>query len=83
MFKKCCALFVIMMFPPVLLLCQFLPDGAGRARDMRRPLVRVVEGALRSCVTVEASWVRHSACLHNSPGTDGAAIAIQVFSAAT
>jgi len=55
----------------------FLPDGAGRARDMRRPLVRVVEGALRSCVTVEASWVRHSACLHNSPGTDGAAIAIQ------
>ena len=52
-------------------------DGPGRRKDLTGQPVRVVEGRLRSCVTVTESWVRHVACLHNSPGVDGAGISIE------
>ena len=61
----------------------FLPDGAGKARKLNSPLVRIVEGKLRSTVTVHQPWIRHIVILNNSPGTDGTGLTviclIQIF----
>jgi len=55
----------------------FLPDGPGRVRDMGRPLVRVVEGKLRSQVEVITPWVRHIVTINSSPGVDGTGIQVE------
>ena len=52
-------------------------DGPGRRKSLSKQPVRIVEGRLRSCVTVTDTWIRHVACLHNSPGVDGTGIMIE------
>ena len=52
-------------------------DGPGKVRTLARQTVKVVEGKLRSCVTVTDSWIRHVVCLHNSPGVDGTGLHIE------
>jgi len=55
----------------------FLPDGPGKPKKLLNPLVRVVEGKLRSSVTVVQRWVRHIVVLNSSPGVDGTGLMIE------
>lgn len=55
----------------------FLPDGPGRVKQLSKSAVKIVEGRLRSCVTVTDTWIRHVVCLHNSPGVDGTGLMIE------
>ena len=52
-------------------------DGPGRVRQLSRSPVKIIEGRLRSCVTVTDTWIRHVLCLHNSPGVDGTGLMIE------
>ena len=54
-----------------------ITDGPGRRKSLSKQPVRIVEGRLRSCVTVTDTWIRHAVCLHNSPGVDGTGIMIE------
>lgn len=54
-----------------------IADGPGKRRPLARQTVKVVEGKLRSCVTVTDTWIRHVVCLHNSPGVDGTGLRIE------
>jgi len=55
----------------------FLPDGPGKVRNLHSPLVRIVEGKLRSSVTVHQKWIRHIVILNSSPGVDGTGLMIE------
>jgi len=55
----------------------FLPDGPGKVKEVGRPRVRVVQGALMSRVEVLTPWVTHIVSLYNSPGVDGTGIQIE------
>jgi len=55
----------------------FLPDGPGKSKRLVNPLVRIVEGKLRSSVTVVQRWVRHIVVLNSSPGVDGVGVQIE------
>ena len=49
-------------------------DGPGREK---KRLVRVVEGKLRSSVTVVQRWLKHIVVLNNTPGVDGVGVQIE------
>ena len=51
-------------------------DGPGKARNLHSPLVRIVEGKLRSSVTVHQKWIRHIVILNSSPGVDGTGLMV-------
>lgn len=55
----------------------FLPDGPGKVLPLNRPVVRVVEGRLRSQVEVITPWVKHVVVINSSPGVDGTGIQIE------
>jgi len=55
----------------------FLPDGPGREKKLMNPVVRVVEGKLRSTVTVVQKWMKHIVILNKSPGVDGTGLMIE------
>ena len=54
-----------------------ISDGPGRRKELTKQPIRIVEGRLRSCVTVTEAWIRHMVCLHNSPGVDGTGLMIE------
>jgi alpha-mannosidase II len=55
----------------------FLPDGPGKVRDVGRPLIRVIEGKIRSQVEVVTPWVKHIVTINSSPGVDGTGIRVE------
>merc|ERR1719244_1500627 len=55
----------------------FLPDGPGKEKKLMNPVVRVVEGKLRSIVTVVQKWMKHIVILNKSPGVDGTGLMIE------
>ena len=54
-----------------------ISDGPGKRKELTKQPVRIVEGRLKSCVTVTEAWIRHVVCLHNSPGVDGTGLMIE------
>ena len=56
---------------------KYFLDGPGRVKQLSKSPVKIVEGRLRSCVTVTDTWIRHVVCLHNSPGVDGTGLMIK------
>ena len=52
------------------------PDGNGTVKLLESPLVTIVEGNLKSTVTVHQSWLKHVVTLTNSPGVDGLGIKV-------
>eukprot|EP00090_Calanus_glacialis_P032783 TRINITY_DN5430_c0_g1_i1.p1 TRINITY_DN5430_c0_g1~~TRINITY_DN5430_c0_g1_i1.p1 ORF type:complete len:555 (-),score=152.24 TRINITY_DN5430_c0_g1_i1:333-1997(-) len=55
----------------------FMPDGPGKVKKLSSPLVRIVEGKLRSSVTVVQKWITHIVILNSSPGVDGTGLMIE------
>ena len=51
-------------------------DGPGREKKLMNPVVRVVEGKLRSTVTVVQKWMKHIVILNKSPGVDGTGLMV-------
>ena len=46
----------------------FLPDGEGRVRALKNPLVKVIRGDLKSYVEISSAWNVHRAFIINTSG---------------
>jgi len=55
----------------------FLPDGQGRLRELRNPLVKVVTGSIKSYVEITSDWNDHRAMVVHTSGEDGTAVHIE------
>ena len=55
-----------------------ISDGNGTEKVLNKPLVIVVEGSLKSSMTLHKPWLKHVVILSNSPGVDGTSIKVGI-----
>jgi len=57
----------------------FMPAGNGTEKKLHKSTVIIVEGSLKSTVTVQTQWLKHTVVLSNSPGVDGTGIQVSMM----